>query len=124
MRSLESTVEIRKDVLSIQTGDKESAKYWLSVRGIKDILILCAEGSTGFREAIAVSYPNTEYQRCMAHHVRNTLKYVVDKFRKAFAKYLKTICNAPAEQEVRQALDEVTAICDERYPRAMYETLV
>ncbi len=67
------------------------AKYWLSVlnelknRGVKDILIICADGLTGIKEAIAAAFPKTEYQRCIAHQVRNTLRYVPDKDRKAFA---------------------------------------
>ena len=54
---------------------------------------------------IAAAYPQTEYQRCIVHQVRNTLKYVSDKDRKAFANDLKTIYNAPSEQEGREALE-------------------
>ncbi len=103
--------EGRKEVLSIQVGENESAKYWLSVlnelrnRGVKDILILCADGLTGMKEAITAAYPQTEYQRCIVHQVRNTLKYVSDKDRKAFANDLKMIYNAPSEQEGREALE-------------------
>jgi putative transposase len=92
--------------LSIQIGDNESSKYWLTVlnelrnRGVKDILILCAYGLTGIKEAIAAAYPNTEYQRCLVYQVGNTLKYVADKDRKPpFEKDLKTIYNAPSEKE-------------------------
>ena len=87
--------EGKKEVLTIQVGDNESSKYWLSVlnelknRGVKDILILCADGLTGIKEAIAAAFPKTEYQRCIVHQVRNTLKYVPDKDRKAFATDLK-----------------------------------
>lgn len=41
--------EGKKDVLTIEVGDNESAKYWLAVlnslknRGVKDILIICAD---------------------------------------------------------------------------------
>ncbi len=79
--------EGKKEVLSINVGDNESAKYWLSVlnelknRGVRDILILCADGLTGIKEAIATAFPKTEYQRCIVHQVRNTLKYVPDKDR-------------------------------------------
>ena len=117
--------EGKKEVLSIQIGENESSKYWLSVlnelknRGVKDILILCADGLTGIKEAISTAYPDTEYQRCLVHQVRNTLKYVSDKDRKAFAKDLKTIYNAPSEKEGREALDEVTAVWEGKYPRAM-----
>lgn len=75
----------KKEVLTIEVGENESAKYWLTVlnglknRGVKDILILCADGLTGIKEAISAAFPNTEYQRCIVHQVRNTLKYVSDK---------------------------------------------
>ena len=117
--------EGKKEVLSIQIGENESSKYWLSVlnelknRGVKDILIFCADGLAGIKEAITAAYPQTEYQRCLVHQVRNTLKYVSDKDRKAFAKDLKTIYNAPSEAEGREALDEVTSAWEEKYPRAM-----
>ena len=115
----------RKEVLSIQVGENESAKYWLSVlnelknRGVQDVLILCADGLTGIKEAIATAYPQTEYQRCLVHQVRNTLKYVSDKDRKAFANDLKTIYNAASENAGREALDAVTAAWNEKYPCAM-----
>ena len=88
--------EGKKDVLTIEVGENESSKYWLSVlnglknRGVKDILIICADGLTGICEAIQTAFPKTEYQRCIVHQVRNTLKYVADKDRKAFAKLLRS----------------------------------
>lgn len=47
-------------------------------RGVKDILIICADALTGIKEAITAAYPNTEYQRCIVHRVRNTLKFPSD----------------------------------------------
>ena len=97
-----STQKEKKEVLSITVGDNESSKYWLSVlnelknRGVKDILIICADGLSGIKEAIAAAFPKTEYQRCIVHQVRNTLKYVPDKDRKAFASDLKTIYHKSA----------------------------
>lgn len=117
--------EGRKEVLSIEVGENESAKYWLSVlnslknRGVKDILILCADGLSGIKEAIAAAYPKTEYQRCIVHQVRNTLKYVADKDRKAFASDLKKIYNAPTEDRAIKQLDAVTEKWQEKYPRSM-----
>ena len=91
------TCEGRKDVLTISVGDNESSKYLLLVlnelknRGIKDIIVICADGLNGIKEAITATFPNTEYQRCIVHQVRYTLKYVPDKDRMAFATDLKTI---------------------------------
>lgn len=117
--------EGKKEVLTIQIGENENSKYWLSVlnelknRGVKDILLLCADGLSGIKEAIAVAFPNTEYQRCIVHQVRNTLKYVADKDRKLFAADLKKIYHAPSEKEGREILDEVTEKWEAKYPRAM-----
>lgn len=92
--------EGKKEVLSLHVGDNESSKYWLNVlneiknRGVKDILVLCADGLTGIKESINVAFPNTEHQRCIVHQVRNTLKYVPEKDRKEFAKDLKSIYHA------------------------------
>ena len=114
-----------KEVLSITIGENESSKYWLSVlnelknRGVKDILIICADGLTGIKEAIAAAFPKTEYQRCIVHQVRNTLKYVPDKDRKAFAADLKTIYHSADEEKARQALDRVSAKWTEKYPNSM-----
>lgn len=119
------SMEGRKEVLTIQVGDNESSKYWLSVlnelknRGVKDILILCADGLTGIKEAIATAYPNTEYQRCIVHQVRNTLKYVADRDRKPFANDLKTIYQAPSEDKALENLDKVIAKWTPRYPNSM-----
>ena len=41
-------------------------------------------------------------------HIDNTLKYVPDKDRKAFASDLKTIYHASDEEKARLALDRVT----------------
>ena len=119
------TVDGRKDVLTINIGENESSKYWLSVlnelknRGVKDIMVICADGLSGIKEAIATAFPNTEYQRCIVHQVRNTLKYVPDKDRKEFAKDLKTIYHASTEEKAREALDIVSEKWTPKYPNSM-----
>lgn len=88
-------------------------------RGVKDILILCADGLTGIKESISVAFPNTEYQRCIVHQVRNTLKHVSDKHRKEFAKYLKLIYHAANEDQVYSIILEITEKWQNHYPNAM-----
>jgi len=114
-----------KEVLSIEIGENESAKFWLSVlnslknRGIRDILTICADGLAGISEAIQVAFPQTEYQRCIVHMVRNTLKHVSEKNRKAFAGDLKKIYHAPDEETGHQTMLEVKEKWDKIYPNAM-----
>ena len=51
-----------KEVLSLQIGENESSKYWLGIlnelknRGVADIMILCADGLTGIKEAIDTAF--------------------------------------------------------------------
>lgn len=117
--------EGQKEVLTITIGDNESAKYWLSVlnelknRGVQDILVLCADGLAGIKEAIEAAYPLTEYQRCIVHVVRNTLKYVSYKDRKAFAADLKTIYHASDEQTGHKRMLAVTEKWQSKYPNSM-----
>jgi len=91
-----------KEVLSIHIGENESAKYWLGVlnelknRGVKDVLVICADGLSGMKEAVNTAFPQTELQRCIVHQVRNTLKYVGAKNKKEFSNDLKTIYHAPS----------------------------
>lgn len=77
-------------------------------RGEKDILIICADGLSGIKEAITAAYPKTEYQRCIVHQVRNTMKYVADKDRKPFCADFITIYQAPTEEKALETLEWVT----------------
>lgn len=119
------SLEGKKEVLTIQVGENESSKYWLSILnelkncGVKDILVICADGLTGIKEAITAAYPKTEYQRCIVHQVRNTLKYVADKNRKPFAADLKMIYHTATEEKALEALERVTEKWSEKYPNSM-----
>ena len=75
-------MEGHKDVLGMYIGQKESAKFWLSIlnglknRGVEDILIACVDGLTGFPQAIESVFPETEIQQCIIHQILNTTKFV------------------------------------------------
>lgn len=89
-----------KEVLGFYISDVESAKQWASVlnnlknRGVKDILVLCADGLSGLKEAISVVFPMVEFQRCIVHMIRNTTAFVSYKDRKELCNDLKTIYTA------------------------------
>lgn len=74
-------LEGHKDVLGMWIGERESAKFWLGVlndlksRGVKDILINCVDNLSGFSEAIAAVYPQTDVQKCIVHQLRNSFMY-------------------------------------------------
>ena len=102
-----------KEILGIYLSENEGANYWLTVltelqnRGIKDILIACVGGLTGFPEAIASAFPQTEVQLCILHQIRNTMKYVASKNQKAFMADLKPVYRAASKDAAEIALDEL-----------------
>ncbi|WP_187367082.1 IS256 family transposase [Fusobacterium massiliense] len=114
-----------KEVLSLEIGENENSKYWLGVlnalknRGINDIMVICADGLIGIKEAIATAFSQTEYQRCIVHQVRNTLKYVSYKDKKEFASDLKSIYLAVTEAQALENLDKVSEKWEEKYPNSM-----
>ena len=99
--------------------DSRNGKKTKKIRGVKDILVICADGLTGMKEAVSAAFPQTELQRCIVHQVRNTLKYVGEKNKKEFANDLKTIYHAPSEDAALEALDRVTEKWEDDYPNAM-----
>ena len=118
-------LEGKKDVLGLWVGATESSKYWLGVlnglknRGVQDILIISVDGLTGFSEAIAVAYPQTEVQRCIIHQIRSSTRYVSYKDVKAFTAALKPIYKAPTEESALEAMGELERIWGTKYPAAI-----
>jgi len=118
-------LEGKKDVLGLWIGATESSKYWLGLlnslknRGVQDILIMSVDGLTGFSEAIAAAYPQTEVQRCIIHQIRSSTRYVSYKDVKAFTAALKPIYKAPTEESALEALDELERIWGAKYPAAI-----
>ena len=92
-----------KDVLGMYVGKNESAKFWLSImnrlkkRGVKDILIACVDGVSGYPEAIRAAFPKTEVQHCMVHQIRNSTKFVSYKDLKPLMSDLRHIYAVPTE---------------------------
>ena len=113
-----------KDLLGLWIGESEGAKFWVNVltelngRGVQDILIAAIDGLTGFPDAIASVFPKTEVQLCMVHMVRNSLRYVSWKDRKAVARDLRKIYSAATVEAAEQALDAFEEKWNERYPMA------
>ncbi|CAN5481288.1 hypothetical protein BH11CYA1_BH11CYA1_49280 [soil metagenome] len=85
----------QKELLGIWIAEHEGAKFWLSVfselknRGVKDVLIACADGLTGSDEALVGAFPEVMVQTCIVHMVRNSTKYVSYKERKELCADLK-----------------------------------
>jgi transposase-like protein len=116
------TLEGKKEIIGIWIGENETSKYWLTIlnelknRGVQDVLIFAIDGLNGFNQAIQAVYPKAEIQRCIVHQIRNSLKFVSWKDRKAVANDLKTIYTASTEEEGQQALEDFNKIWSKQYP--------
>ncbi len=116
------TMEGKKEIIGIWIGENETSKYWLTVlndikkRGVEDVLIFAIDGLNGFSEAIKAVYPKAEIQRCIVHQIRNSLKFVSWKDRKAVAKDLKSVYSALNEEDAQLALIEFDDVWGNKYP--------
>jgi transposase-like protein len=115
-------LEGKKELLGLWLSENEGAKFWLSVmtelknRGVKDVLIACVDGLTGFPEAIAAAFPRTQVQLCIVHMVRNSLRFVSWKDRKQVAAGLKKIYQSVTVTEAEQELEAFAEQWDRQYP--------
>jgi putative transposase len=111
-----------KDVLGMWIGENESSKFWLSVlnelknRGVQDILIICVDNLSGFSQAIAACYPQTEIQKCIIHQIRSSTRYVSYKDIKKVTADLKPIYKAATEEGALLELDRFEEVWGAKYP--------
>jgi putative transposase len=116
------TMEGEKELLGLWLSESEGAKFWLAVftdrknRGVQDCFIACVDGLKGLPEAIEAVFPTTQVQLCIVHKVRNSLKYVPWKERKAVATDLRAIYGAATLREAEQALERFAERWDSKYP--------
>ena len=115
-----------KHVLGIWIQATEGAKFWTSVcaelanRGVRDVLIVCCDGLTGFPQAIEGTWPKAMVQTCVVHLIRASMRFVSYTDRKAVAAGLRPIYTAPTEDAALVALDEFTqSPLGRKYPAAV-----
>lgn len=112
-----------KHVLGIWVQASEGAKFWAGVcaelanRGVKDVLVVCCDGLTGFPEAIEATWPDTTVQTCVVHLIRASMRFVSYKDRKRVASALKAVYTAPTVEAAETALlDFEASDLGRRYP--------
>ncbi|MDO6807523.1 IS256 family transposase [Zobellia galactanivorans] len=121
-KSLYNILGINKEVLGMYISESEGANFWLQVltdpnnQGLEDILITCTDDLKGFTEAILSIFPKTQVQKCIAHQIRNSLRYITSKDQKEFLRDLKQVCRATSKEV---AEDELLALSEKwggKYP--------
>ena len=116
------TMTGERDVLGLWFQESEGAKFWMQVlselkhRGVRDILICCVDGLTGFPEAIEAVFPQTTVQTCIVHLIRVSLKYVPRRELDQVAKDLKPIYTAVGADGAWAALEAFDEKWGARFP--------
>ena len=115
----------KKDVLGLWVYENESSAFWLEVlnemkvRGVEDILIVSSDNLKGLTEAITAAFPNAVTQICIVHQIRNSLKHVSYKDRKALLSDLKKIYQASNETAAREAFEQFKSAWNAKYGYAV-----
>lgn len=115
-------LEGEKELLGMWSNLTEGAKFWLSVltelknRGLENVLICCCDGLTGFPSAIEAVYPHAKIQLCIVHLIRQSLRFVGWKERKAVAAGLKLIYGSATLEEAEMALTAFADKWDKQFP--------
>jgi putative transposase len=116
------TLDGERDVLGMWFQETEGAKFWMQVlndlktRGIKDILIACVDGLSGFPEAIEAIFPKTTVQTCVVHLIRASLRYVPRREREQVARDLKPIYTAKDADQAHAELEAFDEKWGKRFP--------
>jgi putative transposase len=116
------TMDGEKALLGLWLSEGEGAQCWLSVftelqnRGVQECFIACVDGLKGLPEAIEAVFPKTQVQLCIVPKVRNSLKYVPWKERRAVAADLRAISGATTLADAEQALERFADRWDTKYP--------
>ena len=111
-----------KEILGMYISENEGANFWLQVltdlqhRGLDDILIACTDNLKGFTEAILSIFPKTQVQKCIIHQIRNSLKYIASKDKKAFMNDLKLVYKAVSKTLAEDYLLELEQKWGDKYP--------
>jgi putative transposase len=115
-----------KHVLGIWIQENEGAKFWAGVcaemanRGVKDVLIVCCDGLSGFPEAIEATWPKATVQTCVVHLIRAAMRFVGYQDRKKIAALLRPIYTAPTIEAAQTCLEQFKASeLGVRYPAAV-----
>ena len=78
----------------------EATSYWINIfedlkeRGVEKILYAVSDGLSGIENAIKTAFPDTFYQRCIVHIVRNLKTYTNKKNCASIIKDFKSIYTA------------------------------
>jgi putative transposase len=125
------TIGVREDgtrlVLSLQSGDKESATTWrqffkdLKRRGLEGSLVKLGimDGLPGLEKVFEEEFPQARIQRCQVHVARNVLAKVPKKLKQQVADDLRSIFYASSRKKADEFAVAFAARWEKDIPSAV-----
>ncbi len=115
--------EGRRNVLAIELANRESLGSWkefcleLKKRGLHGVELVISDDHAGLRKAIAEVLPESAWQRCYVHFLRNALDYLPRKADNDCLTELRWIYDRRSIQEARQDLTAWLKKWAAKYPK-------
>jgi len=122
-----TAIGIRKgirSVIGVSVGLSEAEVHWreflssLKTRGLCGVTMITSDGHEGLKAALKAAFPGVPWQRCQVHLQRNAQGYVPRVgMRKAVARDLRDVFNAPNLKEAERLLDQCVTKYKKKAPR-------
>lgn len=118
--------DYKRELLALSINPTESASEWaeqwetLMKRGVEKVDLIVADGLSGLEQEVHRVFPNSQFQKCAVHKMRNILNKTRPQDKHAMAEDLKEIFNNFENgATVEHALAKIETLCDKwktRYP--------
>ena len=118
-----------REIIGAAEGGKEDKESWLKFlrslkeRGLSGVRLMIGDKCLGLVEAIREVFPNTEYQRCIVHFMRNVFCNVPRTRGKESGAKLKAIFAQEDREACRRKAEEVAQFLRDNKMKAAATTL-
>jgi len=111
-----------REILAVEIANLESEATWgrifsnLKKRNIEGVEYIVSDAHEGIRQAVKKHFTGCLWQRCQVHYIRNIMKLVKLKDRKALAKALEFIWDSETTDEARKKAGKVISFYEKNNP--------
>ena len=115
--------EGRREVLGVELAGRESPSSWkdflvgLRQRGLRGVELTITDDHSGLKRAVAEVFPESAWQRCYVHFLRNALDYLPRKADDDFLMELRWLYDRRCLEEARRDLGAWLTKWSARYPK-------
>ena len=97
-----------KEVLYLGINPTESSSSWeeafenIKIRGVQNVDLIVADGLTGMEDIVHKLFPNTDFQKCVIHKMRNIMLKIRPKEKEELGVDIKEVFNNFSENSTQE----------------------